>query len=102
MRMLQHKSGANSVAFAPDGTLFVLTAGDELWAYPGDGSERVYVGSTRHSSWTNQFLTISPNGRWLSVSGGRDPVLYEVGSSTAASGGRPQAGVGVAERNIRW
>jgi hypothetical protein len=42
------------------------------------------LGNTRNGSWSNAFLTVSPDGRWLSVSGGRDPVLFEVGSLTAA------------------
>jgi hypothetical protein len=93
MRILQHKSCVNSVAFAPDGTLFVLTAGDELWAYPADGSERVYVANTRHTSWTNQYLAISPDGRWLSVSGGKYPVLYEVGSLAPVAGSSRKRGL---------
>lgn len=91
MRILQHKSGADSVAFAPDGTMFVLLSGADLWAYPADGSERIFVANTKRSAWVNQFLTISPDGRWLSVSGGAKPVLYEVGSLTpTAKAGRKQ------------
>jgi hypothetical protein len=94
MRVFQHKSGLDAVSFAPDGTLFVLARDSQLWAYPAGGEDRVFVVSARHTIRSNRFLSISPEGGWLSVSGGSHPVLVRVGAFDPPPGGDRKKGLG--------
>lgn len=94
MRILQHTLGLWSVAFAPDGTLFVLTQrGGALWAHPAGELARVLVAVDGRLSGN---LEVSPDGRWLAVSGGRQATVFRVGPLTPPADGptAPAPGLG--------
>ena len=70
-----------SVAYGPDGTLFALTSrGGELWVYPAGRANRVLAARKTEDFRLEGWLDVSPDGRWLSVSGLQDPYLFRVGS----------------------
>lgn len=80
--MLIHRypTGVWSVAYAPDGTLYALTAKNcELWAHPPDGSGKVLVAKQTDANRLEGTLDVSPNGQWLSVSGYRALTLFRIG-----------------------
>ncbi|MBM3980311.1 MAG: hypothetical protein FJ304_08500 [Planctomycetes bacterium] len=88
MRLFQHSAGVQSVAYGPDGTLYALIARNcELWVYPAGGAKRV-LAARRTADFR---LEVSPDGRWLSVSGLSDAYLFRVGSLTP-NGSPPDAG----------
>lgn len=81
-----------SVAYAPDGTLFALTArGGELWAYPANGAPRVLVARATADNPLEGWLDVSPDGRWLAVSGLSDATLFKVGSLAPSDAAAPAA-----------
>jgi hypothetical protein len=66
-----------SVAYGPDGTLYALTVrSSELWAYPPGGAKRVLAARRTAENRLEGWLDVSPDGRWLSVSGLQDPSLF--------------------------
>lgn len=90
MRIHRHTAGVGSVAYGPDGTLFALTRrSGELWAYPGNGGERVLAARETADHRLAGWLDVSPDGRWVAVMGLSDPTLFQVGSFTST--GKPFA-----------
>lgn len=80
MRILQHTLGLWSVAFAPDGTLFVLTERrGQLWAHPAGGAARILVAEDER---LDGMLEVSPDGQWVAVSGSQRATVFRIGSYT--------------------
>lgn len=85
MRIYQYAKGLGSVAYTPDGTLFVLTregssVAEELWAHPHAGLERIEVARSVARKKLAGWLDASSDGRWLVVHGQHNPVLFRIGA----------------------
>lgn len=92
MRTYRHSSGVQSVAYGPDGTLFALTdRAGELWAYPAGGADRVLAARSTRERPLEGWLDVSPDGRWLAVSGLYTPTLFRVGALAPAGDVPPAA-----------
>jgi WD40 repeat protein len=76
------------VAFAPDGTLYVLTRYGEVWAHPEAGRDRILAAKTKpfRQFPEGDTLDISPDGQWLAVMGSNDPILFRVGTLESRPG----------------
>jgi WD40 repeat protein len=81
----RYPAGLWSVAFASDGTLYALTIKGELWAHPPDGWKKVLVARATDDNRLQGKLDISPDGRWLSVSGYSNPTLFRIGAFEAGT-----------------
>lgn len=86
MRIYQYPRGLGSLAYTPDGTLFVLTrspkGADELWAHLHASPDRVQAARSAPGKSLSGWLDASPDGRWLAVQGMSNPILFRIGALT--------------------